>query len=85
MATPYRYECTVHGSFLEHFPMGEALRHTMCPECGLQSPRDYSAAIQFTYGKDEFHGPTLGERIEQQQKDCAADGVRMEPVGNRWV
>jgi hypothetical protein len=41
--------------------------------------------LQFTYGREDFHGPTLGERIDQQLKDAKEGGVDAEPVGTRWV
>lgn len=44
-----------------------------------------SVALQYTYGRDNFHGPTLGERIERQYADAKSAGVDAEPVGSRWV
>lgn len=41
--------------------------------------------LQFTYGKEDFHGPTLGERIEEQERVLKEDNVEAEPVGTRWV
>lgn len=39
----------------------------------------------FTHGKDNFHGPTIGERQRQQVNQAAAAGIKAEPVGTRWV
>lgn len=41
--------------------------------------------LKFTYGKEDFHGPTINERIEEQERICREDGVDAEPVGSRWV
>lgn len=61
--------------------MGTAPLREPC-ECGEDSPRDFStAAIQFTYGKEDWHGPTLSERLAQQK----IDSPTAEPVGQRWV
>lgn len=82
MSTPYAYECRDHGDFLDDFEFGNAPSETPCPECSLPSLRIYtSASIQFTYGKDDWHGPTLGERLAQQKQDFPT----AEPVGDRWI
>lgn len=41
--------------------------------------------LGFTYGKADFHGPTIRERQRQQEAQAAAGGIKAEPVGNRWV
>lgn len=85
MATPYAYECPKHGRFVAQYPMGEAPRMSLCPHHADDAwlcPRDYSAGtIQFTYGKEDWHGPTLNERLAQQKIDAPT----AEPVGTRWV
>jgi hypothetical protein len=79
--TPYSFDCPVHGVFEDLFPMGEAPREAACVECFAWSPRVFGAAMQFTYGKENFHGPTIGERVEQQLKD----NPNAVHVGSRWV
>lgn len=83
--TPYTFECPTHGAFEDFFTMGEAPREAACPDCFTFSPRVFGAVIKFTYGKQDFHGPTIGERHEQHMKECAAAGIKAEPVGTRWV
>jgi cytochrome c5 len=41
--------------------------------------------MKFTYGKDDFHGPTIRERQEQTVADAKINGYNAEPVGTRWV
>lgn len=36
---------------------------------------------QYTYGRDDFHGPTVNERREEQLRLTP----NAEPVGQRWV
>lgn len=70
------------------FEMGTAPKEWhFCEECGsgpLKRVYD-TAKLQFSYGRDQFHGPTLKERQEKQLAECARDGVKAEPVGTRWV
>jgi hypothetical protein len=60
----------------------EELRHrgAICFKCHLKGVR-----IGFTYGKDNFHGDTIGERQRKTVADAAANGIKAEPVGSRWV
>ena len=41
--------------------------------------------LTYRYGREEFHGPTIRERQREQEEVCARDGVKAEPVGERWV
>ena len=41
--------------------------------------------LGFTWGREDFHGPTITERQREQERVCAEDGVKAEPVGSRWV
>lgn len=41
-----------------------------------------SLAFAFPYGRDQFHGPTIGERKEQQIRESAAAGNAITPVGD---
>lgn len=41
--------------------------------------------LTYKYGREEFHGPTIRERQREQEAVCERDGVKAEPVGERWV
>jgi hypothetical protein len=41
--------------------------------------------IGFSYGKSDFHGPTIGERQRKAVADARINGYNPEPVGTRWV
>lgn len=55
-------------------------RGSICFKCHVKNIR-----IGFTHGKEDFHGPTVRERQQQQVKEAAAAGVNAEPVGTRWI
>jgi hypothetical protein len=55
-------------------------RGPVCFKCHVKNIR-----IGFTHGKEDFHGPTVRERQQQQVKEAAAAGINAEPVGNRWI
>jgi hypothetical protein len=55
-------------------------RGPVCFGCHLKSIR-----LGFTYGKQDFHGPTIKERQETQVAQAKAAGVEARPVGTRWV
>ena len=55
-------------------------RGHICFKCHVKSIR-----MGFTYGKEEFHGPTVRERQQQQVKQAKDAGINAEPVGTRWV
>lgn len=40
--------------------------------------------LQFTYGKEDFKGPTIGERQEKQYAEARRDGVDIAPVPKTW-
>jgi hypothetical protein len=40
--------------------------------------------LGFTYGKEDFHGPTVRERQRKQVEDAAIHGINAEPVTN-WM
>ena len=54
-------------------------RGEVCFSCHVKTVR-----LGFTYGKDDFHGPTVRERQQTQVADAAANGVIAEPVTN-WM
>lgn len=41
--------------------------------------------LGFTYGKEDFHGPTVRERQVKQVADAKAGGITAEPIGSRWI
>lgn len=55
-------------------------RGAVCFGCHLKTIR-----IGFTHGKKDFHGPTIRQRQEEQVRVAAANGIKAEPVGSRWV
>lgn len=55
------------------------------PEDGCYACKLDSVHLGFTWGREDFHGPTIKERQDKQIAECAADGVDIEPVGTRWV
>ena len=72
------YNCTECSStFLadELPPRGE-----ICFKCHIGGIR-----LGLTYGKDDFHGPTVKERADQIVKMGRAAGNDPVPVGKRWV
>lgn len=84
--TPYTYQCpTTELEFEENATFGAAPRSVPCVWHQHEALRVFSGAIQFTYGKEDFHGPTIGERFDRQIADCVADGKGYEPVGQRWI
>lgn len=81
MATPYLYEAS-DGSVVEReFPMGTAPHALKDAALGELRRTFDNATFRFTYGKEDFHGPTIGERQEQQLRDFP----NAEPCGARWV
>jgi len=54
-------------------------RGAICFSCHIRSIN-----IQFTYGKQDFHGPTIRERQKKQLEDAAIHGINAEPVTN-WM
>lgn len=72
------FTCTTCGSRFEHEELPR--RGEICFKCHIKGIR-----IGFTYGKADFHGPTVRERQLKQEADAAAGGIKAEPVGSRWV
>lgn len=75
MTTAICSEC--HGEFsYDNTPR----RGIVCFRCHLRGIR-----LGFTYGKQDFHGPTIRERQREQEHVAAAAGIDAAPVGRRWV
>lgn len=55
-------------------------RGSICFKCHVRGIR-----LGFSYGKDDFHGPTIRERQREQERQAEAAGIKAEPVGSRWV
>jgi hypothetical protein len=55
-------------------------RGAVCFGCHVRTIR-----LGFTYGKEDFHGPTIRERQEKTVADAKINGYNPEPVGTRWV
>jgi len=55
-------------------------RGAVCFKCHVKTIR-----LGFTYGQEDFHGPTVRERQEQTVRDAKINGYNAEPVGSRWV
>lgn len=54
-------------------------RGSICFKCHIQT-----VSLRFTYGKDDFHGPTIRERIAETEADALANGITAEPVSQGW-
>ena len=55
-------------------------RGSICFKCHIRSIN-----LGFTYGKEDFHGPTVRERAKEQERLAAEAGIKAEPVGTRWI
>lgn len=72
------YTCKDCSTKFEHDDLPR--RGEYCFKCHLSGLR-----FGFTYGKEDFHGPTIGERARQQVAQAEAAGIKAEPVGSRWI
>lgn len=55
-------------------------RGPICFKCHVQSIN-----LGFTYGKDNFHGDTIGEKQRRTVEQAKINGYNAEPVGTRWI
>jgi hypothetical protein len=55
-------------------------RGSICFACHVKTIR-----LGFTYGKDNFHGDTIGERQRKTVEDAKINGYDAVPVGSRWI
>jgi cytochrome c5 len=54
-------------------------RGPVCFKCHIKGVR-----LGFTYGQEDFHGPTIRERQRQTVEQAAINGYTAEPVTN-WM
>lgn len=47
----------------------------LSPEAQARAERYRSVAMQFTYGKATFHGPTIGETMAENKKHWEREGL----------
>ena len=59
--------------FVEQMPH----RGSICFKCHIKGVR-----LGFTYGVEDFHGPTIRERQQKTIADAAAGGYEAVPVTN---
>jgi hypothetical protein len=81
--------CTPPNPVLPHecAPREDAPRSPWCGYCLKKLP-DFgplTVSLGFTWGKADFHGPTLKERQEKQIAEAKEAGLDPSPVGARWV
>jgi hypothetical protein len=50
-----------------------------CRACKLER-----VGLQFSYGREDFHGPTIGERQELQLAEARSAGLDPVPVEKTW-
>jgi hypothetical protein len=55
-------------------------RGAVCFACHLKGIR-----LGFAHGKEDFHGPTIKQRQDEQMRQATQAGIKAEPVGNRWI
>jgi hypothetical protein len=55
-------------------------KRSECFKCHLDG-----ISLGFTYGKEDFHGPTIRERQQEMVAGAERTGTKIEPVGKRWV
>ncbi len=84
-----RFSCTPPDPIEPHecAPKADAPRSPWCGYCLKKLPGygELTLSMHFTYGKSEFHGPTLKERQERQITEAKTAGLDPTPVGKRWV
>lgn len=54
-------------------------RGSICFKCHVKT-----ISLGFTYGQENFHGDTIGEKQRKIVADAAINGVQAEPVTN-WM
>lgn len=56
-----------------------------CFGCKMRYWKQRGVPAKFTYGKKDFHGPTIRERRDLMVREAAEIGIKPEPAGVRWV
>lgn len=72
-----RFICTDCGEIAHEV---KQKRGEICFKCHIRGIR-----LAFTYGKEVFSGPTIGEIQRKTVADAAANGIKAEPTGTRWI
>lgn len=73
MAT-YDYECQdCSARFEVEHPMSEKPTVLHCGD--TPALRVLNGMLRFTYGKESFHGPTIGEQMEDNKKHWEREGL----------
>lgn len=94
MGTTYTFRCPAHGDFQVQQPMATTTPSHCCPvsRCRRVALKVLGGALQFTYGRQNFHdGPDgTGETVREvgarwRGEYKAQHGRDIEPVGARWV
>jgi len=90
----YTYRCPDHGDFTVEQSMSETTASATCRRklsCEKASPKVLGAALQFTYGRANFHdgpdgtGETVRETGQRWMSEAKAAGLNPEPAAARWV
>ena len=55
-------------------------RGSICFKCHIKGIQ-----WNYTYGKEDFLGPTVVERQREQMRQAESACIKAEPVGTRWV
>jgi hypothetical protein len=55
-------------------------RGAVCFGCHVKGIR-----LGFSHGQEDFHGPTIKQRQDEQMRVATEAGIKAEPVGTRWV
>lgn len=54
-----------------------------CFPCNLRHRANHGVSVQFTYGRDVFHGQTIKERQDHEVAQAAAMGNEIRPKDGR--
>jgi hypothetical protein len=54
-------------------------RGAICFKCHVATVN-----LGYTYGKEDFHGPTVRQRQDKQMADARSAGINAEPVAPLW-